>query len=130
MFCTDKQVVGRKRAVVKGRVYLLPRADGMFHYGMLASADAYRIKWQIEYKGKRQADKIEWLDEIYPNYDLGDEERWIEENRRHFGIRSPWLNKGFMPDADGKLYRYTGKHSKFIEKTNLPEIKDFRMEEK
>lgn len=115
-----------KWSVAKRQIYILPRADGMFHYGMLASADMYRIKWQIEYKGKRQADKIRWLDEIYPHYDLNDEERWIEENRKLFGIRSPWFNKGFTPNADGKLYKYTGKHPKLIEWTMLTEIKDFR----
>ena len=115
-----------KWSVAKRQIYLLPRADGMFHYGMLASADAYRVKWQIEYKGKRQADKLQWLDEIYPNYDLGNEDHWIEENRKRFGLRSPWLNKGFMPASDGKLFRYLGKHPKFIEQSGLVGIEDFR----
>lgn len=117
-----------KWSIAKKRIYLLPRTDGMFHYGLLASADMYRTKWQIEYKGKRQADKVRWIEEIYPNYDIGNEERWIEENRRRFGIRSPWFNRGFMPNVDGKLYRYGGKHPKFIERTGLAEIKDFRKE--
>ncbi len=115
-----------KWSATKKHVYYLPRDDGMFHYGMLASADAYRIKWQIEYKGRRQADKQRWLEEIYLYYDLKDEERWLERNRRLFGIRSPWFNTGFTPDADGKLYRYAGKHPRVIEKTGFTEIKDFR----
>lgn len=115
-----------KWPTAKSRIYVLPRDDGMFHYGLLASADMYRIKWQVEYKSKRQADKVRWLDEIYPGYDLGDEDRWIEENRKRFGIRSPWFNKGFTPAADGRLYHYLGKHPKFIEQTGLAGIEDFR----
>jgi len=107
-------------------VYVLPRKHGMFHYGMLVSAEMYRVKWGIEYKGRRQADKIRWIEEIYPNYDISNEERWIEENRRRFGIRSPWFNRGFTPDANGRLFRYLGKHPKFIERTGLREVEDFR----
>jgi len=122
----DHFVPTNKWSQLVTRIYTLPRDHGMFHYGLLASADMYRVKWQVEYNGKRQSDKVQWIDEIYPNYDIVDEERWIEENRRRFGIRSPWFNKGFTPDIDGKLYRYAGKHPKFIEKTGLTETKDFR----
>lgn len=111
-----------------GKTYMLPRDHGMFHYGLLVSAEMYRVKWQVEYKGKRQADKVRWIDEIYPNYDLGDEECWIEENRRRFGIRSPWFNKGFTPAPDGRLFRYPGRHPKFIEKIGLTKVGDFRKE--
>jgi len=112
------------------RIYTLPRADGMFHYGLLANAKMYREKWRVEYSDhpdKKQLDKIKWIDEIYPYYDLRDEGRWIEENRRLFGIRSPWFNRGFTPDANGKLFRYSGKHPKFIERTGLVKIEDFRL---
>jgi len=122
----DHFVPTNKWSQLATRIYTLPRNVGMFHYGLLASADMYRIKWQVEYGGKRQADKVRWIDEIYPNYDLRDEERWIEENRRRFGIRSPWFNKGFAPAPDGKLYRYEGKHPKFIENAGFTKIKDFR----
>ncbi len=115
-----------KWSVAKKHVYYLPREDGMFHYGLLASADAYRIKWQIEYKGRRQADKERWIVEIYPYFDLKDEDRWLERNRRLFGIRSPWFNTGFTPDANGRLYKYDGKHPKFIERTGLTKTEDFR----
>ena len=115
-----------KWSTAKKHVYYLPRDDGMFHYGLLASADAYRIKWQIEYKNRRQADKQRWIEEIYPHYDLKDEERWIEKNRRLFGIRSPWFNNGFTPDVNCKLFRYSGKHPKFIERTRLTKREDFR----
>lgn len=115
-----------KWSVPKRQVFLLPRDDGMFHYGLLASANMYRIKWQVEYKNKRQADKIQWIEEIYPSYDLENEDYWIEENRKLFGIRSPWFNTGFLPNTDGRLYRYSGKHPKFIDSTNLTGIEDFR----
>lgn len=115
-----------KWSTTRGQVYILPRNDGMFHYGLLASADIYRAKWQVEYKRKKQADKVRWIDEIYPNYDLRDEERWIEENCKRFSIRSPWFNRGFTPDENGRLFRYAGKHPKFIENSGLTKIEDFR----
>jgi len=108
------------------RVYTLQRADGMFHYGMLVSAEAYRVKWGVEYKGRCQDNKIRWLDEIYYKYDLKDEERWLRKNLEVSGIRSPWFNKGFTPNVDGKLFRYLGKHPKFIEHSGLTKIEDFR----
>ena len=115
-----------KWSPAKKHIYCLPRDDGMFHYGMLTNAEIYSMKWQIEYKGNTQSDKTRWVEEIYPYYDLKDEEQWLERNRRLFGIRSPWFNTGFTPDADGRLYRYAGKHPKFIERTSLTKTEDFR----
>jgi len=107
-------------------IYTLPREHGMFHYGMLVSAEMYRVKWGVEYKGRRQDNKIRWLDKIYYKYDLKDEERWLRKNLEVSGIRSPWFNKGFTPNVDGKLFHYLGKHPKFIEHTGLTKIEDFR----
>jgi len=107
-------------------VYVLPREHGMFHYGMLVSAEMYRVKWQVEYAGKRQSNKVRWLDEIYAKYDLKNEKHWLRKNLALSGILSPWFNRGFMPDADGRLFRYSGKHPKFIERSGLTKIKDFR----
>jgi len=107
-------------------VYVLPRKHGMFHYGMLVSTDMYRIKWGVEYKGRHQDNKIRWLDEIYAGYDLKNEEHWLRKNLELSGIRSPWFNRGFMPDVDGRLFRYSGKHPKFIERSGLTKIEDFR----
>ena len=117
-----------KWSIKTKRVYTLPRSSGMFHYGMLVSADMYRVKWRAEYKGKRQDNKVRWLDEIYAGYELKNEELWLEKNLRLSGIRSPWFNKGFTPDSDGKLFRYLGKHPKFIEVSGLTKVKDFRRE--
>jgi len=107
-------------------VYVLPREHGMFHYGMLVSAEIYRIKWGVEYKGRHQDNKIRWLDEIYARYDLKNEEHWLRKNLELSGIRSPWFNRGFTPDSNGRLFRYLGKHPKFIERTGLREVEDFR----
>lgn len=108
------------------RIYRLYRNDGMFHYGMLMSAEMYRVKWQAEYQGKKQDHKVEWLDEIYYKYNLNNEEHWIGKNLKLSGIYSPWINSGFTPDKYGKLFRYFGKHPRFIEQTGLTKIEDFR----
>lgn len=111
------------------RVTWLPRGIGMFHYGMLASAEMYRMKWQVEYKdhvNKRQMDKVKWLDKIYANYDLTNEDRWTAENRKLFGLRSPWPNSGFKPDGNGRLFKFNNKHPKLIENAGFTEIEDFR----
>lgn len=108
------------------RAYTLPREHGMFHYGMLVSAEMYRVKWGVEYKGRRQDNKTRWLDEIYYKYDFKNEEYWLEKNLAISGIQSPWFNKGFTPDSDGRLFRYLGKHPKFIEESGLTEVEDFR----
>jgi len=107
-------------------IYLLPRKHGMFHYGMLVSAEMYRMKWGVEYKGRCQDEKARWLDEIYYKYDLKNEDYWLRKNLEISGIRSPWFNRGFTPNIDGKLFRYIGKHPKFIEESGLTKIKDFR----
>jgi len=109
------------------KIYTLPREIGMFHYSMLTDTRRHRIRWHVaNLSGGPQWDKIKWLDEIYPNYDLENEDYWIEENFKMFGIRSPWFNIGFIPDKNGRLFKYEGKHPKFIEEAGLPEIKDFR----
>ena len=107
-------------------IYTLPRKHGMFHYGLLVSAEMYRVKWGIEYKGKNQDDKIRWLDEIYYKYDLRNEDYWLKRNLEISGIYSPWFNSGFTPNDNGRLFRYSDKHPKFIERTGLIETEDFR----
>ena len=107
-------------------VYVLPREHGMFHYGMLMSAEMYRVKWEVEYKGKKQESKTRWLDEIYYKYNLRNEDHWLRKNFELSGICSPWFNSGFTPDNNCRLFRYPGKHPKFIERTGLTETEDFR----
>jgi len=109
-------------------IYMLPREHGMFHYGMLVSAEMYRVKWGVEHEGKRQDNKTRWLDEIYYKYDLNYENRWLRKNLELSGIFSPWFNKGFRPNFNGRLFQYQGKHPKFIECSGLTRIKDFRNE--
>jgi len=106
--------------------YLLPRRTGMFHYSMLADTRIHRVRWETEYPGTAQPHKVKWLDKIYLNYEFEKEDYWIEQNLKMFGIKSPWFNKGFTPNEDGKLFIYTGQHPKFIEEIGHPKVKDFR----
>ncbi len=90
----------------------------MYHYGMLTNPWAKMEFWSTEYPGKDQTNKIRWLDEIYRNYDLTDQETWVEENDKLCGIYSPWFSDSFQPAMDGTLYKYDdlsfGRHPKFI----------------
>jgi len=106
--------------------YVLSRKNGMFHYSLLADTRVHRIRWKTEYPGTAQPHKVKWLDEIYPNYEIEREDYWNGQNLKMFGIKSPLFNKGAMPDENGRLFRYDGKHPKFIEELGFPEIEDFR----
>jgi len=108
------------------RIFTLSVENGMFHYSLLLNLHLRREQWKTEYPGKIQANKTSWLDNIYLNYDLGNEEYWINENKELFGIKSPWFAKCFSPDKDGKLFRYEGRHPKFVEEVGLTKIEDFR----
>lgn len=99
---------------------------GMFHYGMLTNPWAKKVFWETEYPGGKQGTKTLWLDKIYRNYDLQNQEYWVEENRNLFGIRSPWFADNFTPDENGILFRFEGKHPWAIEDTGLEKIEDFR----
>ncbi|MBA7707684.1 hypothetical protein ES703_116560 [subsurface metagenome] len=107
--------------------YTLKRVNGMFHYSMLTDARIHEAQWWLfppfdEYGGYR----VRWLKEIYAKYDLENEDYWTEKNRELIGIKTPWCDDGYKPDENGRLFRYTGKHPKFIEKAGLTKIKDFR----
>ena len=108
------------------RIFITPIEKGMFHYSLLTNPYLRKVQWRTEYPGKIQANKTSWLDEIYFNYDLENEEYWINRNKELFGIKSPWFNKGAFPDKNGKLFRYEGKHPRFIEEAGLTKIEDFR----
>lgn len=108
-------------------VGLIPRdLVCMFHYCMLTNPNSKVDFWREEYPGLEQTKKTTWLDKIYRNYDIYDEEKYIEENYKLTGCYSPWFDKNFKPDDFGKLYRYKGRHPKSIRETELTKIKDFR----
>jgi len=108
--------------------YAIRRANRMFHYSMLTDTERHRERWLLRYRNTPDVGFkiVKWLDEIYAKYDLGNEDYWIERNFKLSGVRSPWVNMGFKPDENGRLFKYNGRHPKFIEEAGLPEIKDFR----
>jgi hypothetical protein len=110
-----------------GKIFIMPIEDGMFHYCLLTNPDQRREQWKTEYPGKSQANKTSWLDNIYLNYDLENEEYWINKNKELFGIKSPFFTDVFSPDKDGKLFRYEGRHPKLVEEVGLAKIEDFRV---
>jgi len=107
-------------------VCTLPREIGMFHYSMLTNIEIRKAWWKTDFPGNRHARRIEWLDKIYLKYDLRDEDFWLAENLKISGINSPWFNHGFIPDENGRLFKYGGRHPKFIENSDLTGIIDFR----
>lgn len=109
------------------KTFIMPIEDGMFHYSLLTNPDIRREQWKTEYPGKAQANKTSWLDNIYLNYDLENEEYWINKNKELFGLKSPWFNSSLSCDKDGKLFRYEGRHPRFVEEAGLTKIEDFRV---
>jgi len=103
--------------------YILSQEDGMFHYSLLTNPHIRKVRWENEYPDSKQT---RWLDKIYRNYDLDNEDYWIEKNFKLSGIKSPWFSEEFQPDENGRLFKYEGQHPKFIEETELPKIPDFR----
>lgn len=104
----------------------LGAVSGMFHYSMLLNPWAKFAFWKSEYPGKIQDNKTLWLDKIYRNYDVHNEDKWVEENKKLFDIKSPWFSDSFTPNSKGKLFKYDGKHPDVIEESGLIEIEDFR----
>lgn len=98
----------------------------MFHYCMLVNPHMKIEQWKTEYPGKNQQNKIDWITKIYRDYDLNNEEKWITENEKLFGIRSPLLSSAATPNEDGKLFKYHERHPEVIEETRLTKIKDYR----
>jgi hypothetical protein len=107
-------------------VAFIPMQIGMFHYGMLLNPFAKMEFWKTEYPNTTQSRKVLWLDKIYRNYDLRNEEFWVEENRKLFDIKSPWFAKDFEPDSQGHLFNYNEKHIDLIEESGLTQTNDFR----
>jgi len=98
----------------------------MFHYGMCTDHFVKEEQWKSEYPGTQQNHKVEWLNKIFKNYDLNDEDYWIQKNYELSGTKGPFIVNEFSPDENGRLYTYNGKHPKFIEESGLTKIRDFR----
>jgi len=123
---TDGFVISNQWIRKPESLYVLPEEDGMFHYSLLTNTDQRLLQWEFDLPGRTHLEMRKWLTEIYLKYDLENEDYWLEKNLKLSGIRSPWFNNDFSPNEDGKLFRYTDRHPKFIEKTALPRVADFR----
>ena len=104
----------------------LVREIGMRHYGMLMNPNMKLDMWKTEYPGKTQDNKTKWIDYIYRNYDLNNEDYWILENEKLFGIKSPWFSNSYVPNKDGKLFVYTGEIPTVLKDSGFDKINDFR----
>ena len=119
----DQITVESKFFYINMQHYLNEDGDRLFRINEEGECFVPTNKWSAT---RGQVYILPRNDGMYPSYDLENEEYWIEENRKRFGIRSPWFNKGFTPDENGRLFRYAGKHPKFIETSGLTGIEDFR----
>jgi|GEM_PF-2448003 len=109
------------------RPHLLSTGNEMFHYSLLSNTDIRLAWWRIELApGATHPRKINWLREIYLKYDLENEDYWLIENLKLNGIKFPGPSVGWMPDENGRLFKYEGRHPKFIEEAELPKVRDFR----
>tara|TARA_B100001093_G_C26699187_1_gene958267 strand:+ start:237 stop:1115 length:879 start_codon:yes stop_codon:yes gene_type:complete len=98
----------------------------MFHYAMLTNPHQRAAQWQTEYPNSKDDFKQMWINQIYKNYDLKNQDYWINENLNLFNIKSPWCGTGIKAKSDGKLFFYDGKHPKIIENSKLKKVNDFR----
>lgn len=106
----------------------MPEEYGMFHYSLLTNPKMRRKQWKIEYPGEHDPIRIQWLDNIYMNYDLSEQEYWNEKCREISGLYSPWFKHDMKPDDNGFLMRYEGEHPELVQKYELDKIADFRKE--
>jgi len=112
-----------------GKIHKISRETGMFHYSLLQNPKAIRLMWSVEYPGSKLRGgphAIRWLDEIYAKYDLENEDYWNKKNFEMSGLKTPGWAAEFTADEDGRLFRYGGKHPKFVEEAGLTKIGDFR----
>jgi len=115
---TQRWAFERKSVLIKGKP--------LHHYSMLLNPWMKRDFWKTEYPDRNQDKKVKWLDEIYKNFDLSDQDKWIRKNEQLFGIKSPWFADSFKPDENGRLYEMGGRHPEIIENSWVVGIKDFR----
>jgi hypothetical protein len=108
------------------RSYTVPLEYGMHHYGLLLSPFQKLDMWSEEYQGNEQTNKTTWIDYIYRNYDLKNEDYWNSENKRLFGIKSPWFYTNFKCDENGRLFRFNDEHPEILKDSGFDKIEDFR----
>lgn len=106
------------------KVVKVPMDLGMYHYSMMQNPHMKMEFWKTEYQ-HRQDTKVIWLDKIYRNYDLNNEEAWLRRNKALTGNPGPWISKDFKPDKDGTLFKYNKKHPEWIPE-RLINISDYR----
>lgn len=103
----------------------VPLDLGMYHYSMMQNPHMKMEFWKTEYSHK-QDHKVIWLDKIYRNYNLNDEDAWLRRNKALVGNPGPWISDSFKPDENGRLFKYTKKHPSLVEETGLTKVEDFR----
>jgi hypothetical protein len=111
---------------------IVPIDYGMFHYSMLLDPWVKKVFWDTHYKDKSLRNNVinkhmRWLENIYRNYDLNNQDYWVDKNEELFGIRSPWFSPSFRPDESGRLFNFDGEHPWALWKTDLLSIEDFRV---
>lgn len=104
--------------------YKHPSKMGKFHFSALMNMKAKREFWRTEYPHE-QNKKIQWIDEIYLNYDLNNEEYWITRNESLFGVRTPYRDSDFGTDG-GRYFKYSGPYPAVITDRRLNKVEDFR----
>jgi hypothetical protein len=112
-----------------GKIYTISRRTGMFHYSLLRDMRMMRQAWLTEYPGGRQRGRnkaVRWLDEVYANYDLENEDYWNKKSFEVRGHKNPSWTHAVKPDENGRLFRYNGEHPRVIEESGFTKIKDFR----
>jgi hypothetical protein len=101
----------------------------MFHYSMLMSLAFKRTHWETE-KINFNRKKLQWLNELYANYDPTNIERCKalgEKNKQYFGRKGFWLKNTVVESPDPPyLFQYTGPHPIEIERSPMRNKKDFR----
>ena len=105
-------------------------AKGMHHYTFLINPWFQREKWRSEYGNPNhgnQPKKWGWLDNVYMDLDLNDQQKSIDKCKQ-LGYGNSVLGLFFQGGCrpDGTLYDFDGVHPPFIEESGLTEIEDFR----
>jgi len=111
----------------KSNIYYA-EGNGMFHYSMLCNMYAKLDLWKTERWSEPRENHplVDWCNKIYFNFDLDDEEYWIEENAKLYGVKTPYWIGDMEADENGHLYDFNGSHPHGIEAADLPKIEDFR----
>lgn len=113
-----------------GNILKLNTDNGIHHYSLLINPYFKREFWKCEYNDSNSQpikDKVKWLNEVYLKFNYENQEEYIKKCEEWFNKKSI-LGCILAPSAtdNGYLYLYNNKQPKFIEKTDLVNIKDFR----